>query len=145
MCTAGVKAIQALKAELPNTELLGVTVLTSFKGSDTRAMFTCSTEEAVMRLANIGSAGVDGFISSPKETEFLRAHFEMMWSLNTPAIRPKWSVVSSDDQNKKRVMTPSQTIKNGADRIIVGRPITQAKNPYDAVMRTLDEIVNVAK
>jgi len=36
-------------------------------------------------------------------------------------------------------------IKNGADRIIVGRPITQAKNPYDAVMRTLDEIVNVAK
>ena len=47
VCVAGVNAMQALKAELPDTEVLGVTVLTNLNDTDTQAMFTCSTEEAV--------------------------------------------------------------------------------------------------
>lgn len=141
MCVAGVKAVQALKLELPNTEVLGVTVLTSLNEADTQAMFTCSTEEAVMRFAQVGADGmVDGFISSPREAEVLRANFGLVLSLNTPAIRPTWAIVPGDDQNPARIMTPAKAIKAGADRIVVGRPITRAEKPYEAVMRTIDEI-----
>ena len=141
VCTAGVGPLKALKAELPDTEVLGVTVLTSLTDDDTRAMFVCSTEEAVCRLAGIAvEAGLDGLVSAPKEVEMLRADFSTMVTLNTPGIRPEWASVAGDDQNLKRVMTPAEAIKAGADRIVVGRPITRAKEPYEAVMRTLEEI-----
>lgn len=145
MCVAGVTAMQALKAELPDTEVLGVTVLTSLTDADTDAMFTCSTKEAVMRFAQVGAdAQIDGFISSPAEAEVLRAKFGLVLSLNTPAIRPTWAIVPGDDQNPDRIMTPAKAIRAGADRIVVGRPIVQAGNPYDAVMRTIDEIASVS-
>ncbi|OHA59252.1 MAG: orotidine 5'-phosphate decarboxylase [Candidatus Vogelbacteria bacterium RIFOXYD1_FULL_46_19] len=151
MCVAGFTAMQALKAELPDTEVLGVTVLTSLNdrddgnGNSTRTMFTCSTEEAVMRFAKVAAeAKIDGLISSPKEAAVLRAKFGLVLSLNTPAIRPKWAIVPGDDQNPDRIMTPAKAIQAGADRIVVGRPILQAKNPYDAVMRTLEEIASAA-
>ncbi len=141
MCVAGLTAMQALKAELPDTEVLGVTVLTSLKDADTQAMFTCSTEEAVMRFAQVAAdAKIDGLISSPKEAEVLRAKFGVILSLNTPAIRPTWAIVPGDDQNPERIMTPAKAIKAGADRVVVGRPIVKAEKPYDAVMRTIEEI-----
>ncbi|MFA5936310.1 MAG: orotidine-5'-phosphate decarboxylase [Candidatus Paceibacterota bacterium] len=143
MCVAGLTAMQALKAELPDTEVLGVTVLTSLKDADAYAMFTCKIEEAVMRFAQVGAdAKIDGLISSPKEVEMLRAKFGVLLSLNTPAIRPSWAIVASDDQNPERIMTPAKAIKAGADRIVVGRPIVKAEKPYDAVMRTIDEIAS---
>lgn len=143
MCVAGVSAMQILKAELPDTEVLGVTVLTSLKDADTQAMFTCSTEEAVMRFAQVAAdAKIDGLISSPKEAEVLRAKFGVVLSLNTPAIRPTWAIVPGDDQNPERIMTPAKAIKAGADRIVVGRPIVKAEKPYDAVMRTIEEITS---
>lgn len=141
VCSAGVIAMQALKDELPETEVLGVTVLTSLKDADTQTMFTCSTEEAVMRFAQVAAdAKIDGLISSPKEAEMLRAKFGIVMSLNTPAIRPKWATVLDDDQNPDRIMTPEKAVKAGADRIVVGRPIVRAEKPYDAVMWTLEEI-----
>lgn len=147
VCTAGVIAMQALKAELPDTEVLGVTVLTSLKDEDTDAMFTCSTEEAVMRFSQVAAdAKIDGLISSPKEAEVLRAKFGLALSLNTPAIRPTWAIVPGDDQNPERIMTPAKAIKAGADRIVVGRPITQppqGMSSRDAVMRTIEEIASV--
>ncbi|HEY4479929.1 MAG TPA: orotidine-5'-phosphate decarboxylase [Candidatus Paceibacterota bacterium] len=144
VCVAGVTAMRALNAELPDTEVLGVTVLTSLKDADTQAMFTCSTEEAVMRFAQVAAdAKIDGLISSPKEAEVLRAKFGIVLSLNTPAIRPTWAIVPGDDQNPERIMTPAKAIKAGADRIVVGRPIVKAEKPYDAVMRTIEEIASV--
>lgn len=141
MCSSGVKAAKALKAELADTEVLGVTVLTSFTEDDAQAMFSCSTEEAAMNFGVIAvDAGLNGLISAPKELEFLRRSFETVFTFNTPAIRPEWSMVKGDDQNPDRVMTPAKAIKAGADRIVVGRPITQADDPYAAVMRTLEEI-----
>lgn len=143
VCAAGVTALRALKAELPDTEVLGVTVLTSLWDADAWAMFTCSVKEAVMRLAQVAAdAKIDGLISSPREAEMLRARFGATLSLNTPGIRPTWAIVQGDDQNPERIMTPAKAIRAGADRIIVGRPITQAKKPYDAVMRTLEEIAS---
>ena len=145
MCSAGFVALRALKAELPDTEVLGVTVLTTLKDVDTQAMFTCSTEEAVMRFAQVAAgAQLDGLISSAQEAAMLRAQFEMAFSLNTPAIRPMWAIVPGDDQNPDRIMTPAKAIRAGADRIVVGRPIVNAPNPYDAVMRTIEEIASAA-
>jgi orotidine-5'-phosphate decarboxylase len=143
VCSAGVTALQALKAELLGTEVLGVTVLTSQDDTDTQAMYACSVEEAVMRLAQVAAnAEIDGLIAAPKEAGMLRAKFGATLSLNTPAIRPAWAIVQGDDQNPERVMTPAKAIKAGADRIIVGRPITGAMNRYDATMRTIEEIAS---
>jgi orotidine-5'-phosphate decarboxylase len=144
VCVAGNLALRALKQVLPDTEVLGVTVLTSLKDTDTQAMFGCSVEEAVMRFAQVAAdAGIDGLISSPKEVGMLRKRFGDTLSLNTPAIRLLWSIVPGDDQNPDRIMTPATAIKAGADRIVVGRPITrppQGMSSYDAVMRTIEEI-----
>jgi orotidine-5'-phosphate decarboxylase len=140
-CAAGVSALRAVKAELPDVEVLGVTVLTSLTEADSERMFRCSVEEAVLNFASTAEeAGLDGLISSAKEVRKLRDVYGDRFSLNTPAIRPKWSIVANDDQNKARIMTPEMAIKAGADRLVIGRPITQADNPREAVLRTLEEI-----
>jgi len=143
MCMAGISSLQALKIELPETEILGVTTLTSMKDSDTQRMFGCSVEESVMRFAQIAvDAKVDGLVCAPAEAAMLRQKFSEKLSLNTPDVRPTWAHVRGDDQNYRRVMTPAEAITAGATRLVVGRPITQAKNPYDAVMRILEEIAS---
>ncbi|MCB9805919.1 orotidine-5'-phosphate decarboxylase [Candidatus Nomurabacteria bacterium] len=144
VCSTGVEAMQALKAELPETEVVGVTVLTTFAESDSDALFTCSTEQAVLRCAHWGSrAGIGGLVSSAKELDPLRQKFETMFSFNTPAIRPLWSVVEGDDQNPDRIMTPAKAIEAGATRIVIGRPIIRSENPREAVLRTIEEIRSV--
>ncbi len=142
-CTTGVDSMRALKERLPQTEVLGVTVLTTFDDADAQAMFTCPTMDAVMRLAHLAmQASLDGLVSSPQEAEILRAEFGLLMSLNTPGVRPEWAMVPNDDQ--KRVMTPAKAIEAGANRVVVGRPITQARNRRDAVLRTIDEIAEAA-
>ncbi len=146
MCSAGVSAMRALKAELPDTKVLGVTVLTSLNDADAQAIYGCSITCAVLRLAHSAAeAGIDGLIASPKEVRILRSEFGDMLEIVTPGIRPTWARVAGDDQNPDRVMTPAEAILAGADRIVVGRPITQAKSPYDAVVLTLEEINNALK
>ncbi len=144
VCGAGVAALRSLKTELPNTEVLGVTVLTSLKDEDTMRIFTCTREEAVIRFAQLAvDAKIDGLICSPKEAKVLRTLFGGALTLNTPAVRPAWSVVPGDDQNPDLIMTPTKAIKASADRIVVGRPITkppQGMTSYDAVMRIIEEI-----
>jgi orotidine-5'-phosphate decarboxylase len=146
VCSAGVDSMMSLKLELPETEILGVQVLTNLKEEDTINMFGCTINDAVLKFAKIAQLGkTDGLISSGKEVAMLKENFGEYLSLNTPAIRPLWAVVKNDDQNQKRTMTPAEAILAGADRIVVGRPITQAKDPYDAVMRTIEEIDSVNK
>jgi len=141
MCFSGIPAMKALAFQLPETEILGVTILTSHGEEECQAMFSCSVEEAVLRFAKIGqSATLEGLISSAKEVEILRAKFGLFLTLNTPAIRPLWSLVPGDGQNPDRVMTPKKAIEAGADRVVVGRPITQAKDPLEAVKLILEEI-----
>ena len=150
MCTAGTDALLKLRTELSHEiQILGITVLTSLSGDDSKTLFGADVGEAVERFAGVAFDGrADGVVCSPKEIEQLREiyyddsdgegveHF----SLVTPGIRPKWVEVQGDDQNKERTMTPGDAIRAGADRIVVGRPILQAKDPYAAVMRTIEEI-----
>lgn len=140
MCCAGVRGLHDLQVKLPETEVLGVTVLTSLDEEDCQAIFTCSTKAGVLRFARLAqAAGVGGLILSPKENEVVASRqFEMTLSLNNPSIRPEWSLVEGDDQT--RVMTARAAIAGGARRLVIGRPITQADDPLDAVRRTIEEI-----
>jgi len=140
MCCAGIDGMHAVQKLIgKNCEVLGVTVLTSLNEEECQGIFTCSTKAGVLRLARMAQlAGLGGLILSPKEVGIITNRFELMLSLNTPAIRPEWSLVEEDDQS--RITTPSKAFQNGADRIVMGRPIIQAENPRDAVLRSLDEI-----
>jgi len=141
VCSAGTASLQALNAELPDTEVLGVTILTSLSETDTMSLYGCSVEEAVLRSAQIAAnAGIGGLVCSPKEVGLLRERFGTSLTINTPGIRPVWSMVANDDQNPDRVMTPAEAIKAGADRIVIGRPILKDSDPRAAVLRTLEEI-----
>jgi orotidine-5'-phosphate decarboxylase len=141
MCFAGEKTLRALKTTLPETEVIGVTVLTSLNDDDTRAMFAAPVVPLVARLTNTAiNAGLDGLVASAQEAMILRQLIGDTITINTPGIRPLWHAVSNDDQNPERVMTPKRAMEAGADRIVVGRPITQSNNPYDAVMQTMEEI-----
>lgn len=142
--TAGVASMKALKAELPDTEVLCVTVLTSLDEEECASIFKYG-----MIFQNVGSlalmadeAGMDGIVCSPVEAGFVVSVVRPEMTINTPAIRPAWAIVPGDDQNPERIMTPAKAIALGADRIIVGRPIVMAEKPYDAVMRTIDEIAS---
>lgn len=148
MCNADIKGMHAVHEALKGkTKVLGVTVLTSLNEEDCQAVFTCSTRAGVLRFARLAQgAKLEGLILSPKEVDVVINRFELSLELNTPGIRPKWSIIGEDDQS--RVLTPKDAIKNGADRIVIGRPIVQAspnndgfpKSPREAVERTLEEI-----
>jgi len=149
MCCAGIDGMNAVQKVLGDTtEILGVTVLTNLDEKECQGIFTCSTKVGVLRFARMAqSAGLGGLILSPKEVDdVLNERFEPTLSLNTPGIRPAWSLVEGDDQS--RVLTPQKAIENGAERIVMGRPIVKAgandkglpQNPREAVERTLEEI-----
>ena len=148
MCCAGIDGMNAVQKVLGDTtEVLGVTVLTSFDEEECQGIFTCSTKAGVLRFARMAQlAGLGGLILSPKEVDVLNKRFELTLSLNTPGIRPAWSLILGDDQS--RVLTPQKAIENGAERIVMGRPIVKAdandeglpQNPREAVERTLKEI-----
>jgi orotidine-5'-phosphate decarboxylase len=144
MATAGVSGMKILKSVLPETDAIAVTALSSFDDADSYAVHNRCVGEAVKELAYLAMvAGLDGLVCAGKDIPTLASihpHLPPHMSVNVPGIRPEWSIIEGDDQNPARVMTPAQAIKAGATRIIVGRPITLAKDPREAVLRTIDEI-----
>lgn len=145
MCDAGEEGLKALQGAVPETKVLGVTFLTSLTDADAKRIHGCDTAmEAVLQLAGIAKdAGLAGVVASAKEAAALREKvFGDSMLIVTPAIRPASLLVAGDDQNPERIMTPTKAIRAGADILVVGRPIVQAKDPRDAVLRTLDEIAS---
>ena len=128
----------AVAARSPNLSLLGVTVLTSAtQDTLTETGVSSGVEEQVVRLADLGKkSGIDGLICSPHELRTLRERLGDEMMLITPGVRPSWA--AADDQ--KRFTTPNEALKNGADYLVIGRPITADPNPREAVERVLDEI-----
>jgi len=108
-----------------------VTVLTSLADADLRAtgIDDAATEQA-LRLARLtASCGLDGVVCSAVEAPALRAAHGAGFKLVTPGIRPAGS--AKDDQ--ARIITPEAAVKNGADYLVIGRPITQAADPLAAL------------
>lgn len=142
---SSVPSMRRVQELLPDTNVLGVTILTEQDSDYTQATFMCSLQDGVLRLAHRADlAELDGIIAAPAEIPLLRQAYGDL-SIVTPNVRPAWAKVQHDNQNQARAMTPHDAIVAGAERIIVGRPITQAKDPRAAVERILEEIEEATK
>lgn len=128
----------AVEAKPPGLSLLGVTVLTSASQETLdETGIDSELQTQVVRLAELGKkCGVDGLIASPKEIHVLRERVGQEMLLVTPGVRPTWA--GADDQ--KRFTTPSEALHNGADYLVIGRPITANADPPAAIKRLLEEI-----
>lgn len=121
--------------------VLGVTVLTSMDSESLQATGVPDSPEAqVVRLAAMGvSNGLRGVVASPREIRPLRENFGNALVIVTPGVRPS----GSDAGDQKRVMTPADAIRAGADYLVIGRPITSAPSPLEALHAIADEIASV--
>jgi orotidine-5'-phosphate decarboxylase len=129
----GNQAIMEAAAENKGDQLkvLGVTVLTSLDRGDLDDLgFHCDLESLVLSRARRAlEAGCDGVISSGLEVAKLRAHIDGRLLVVTPGIRP---VDNKPEGDQKRVVSVQQAFANGADHIVVGRPIRDAGSPRAA-------------
>jgi orotidine-5'-phosphate decarboxylase len=137
----GRRMLEAAVAACPSHMLLlGVTVLTSSDEATLRETGVDSTvEEQALRLAAIAVAcGVRGLIASPHEVATLRRCVGNETTIITPGVRPTWA--AADDQ--KRFTTPREALQNGADYLVIGRPVTAQADRREAVRRIVDEIAS---
>jgi orotidine-5'-phosphate decarboxylase len=140
-CSSGLDAMKAIREEMPDTELLGVTVPTTFDNVACVEVYGTGVEEAVLRLASLAlKAGFNGVIAAPTEAAVIRREFGASLTINAPNIRPAWASLKSDRQNKSRSMRPAEALSAGVDMLIIGDPVILAWNPYDAINHTIDEM-----
>ena len=124
--------------------LVGVTVLTHFSESDFNALFDSKRkmEDTVIALAKAARAGgMNGVVASARELPAIKRAIARDFIVVTPGIR--LAGAGKDDQT--RVVTPDQAIRDGADFIVVGRPITGAMDPpaaCDEVLRQMTDAMN---
>ena len=118
--------------------MIGVTILTSMGAEDIAEIgLSGSPEENVLRLARLTwDSGLDGIVCSPLEAAAVRPQVGAEFLLVTPGVRP--ASASVDDQ--KRVMTPAKALGNGADMLVIGRPITAAADPMQSLADIQREI-----
>ena len=121
------------KLSKPKPLILAVTILTSQSEESLKQIgITSSSQDAVLRLATLADkAGVDGLVASGRGVEILRKEFGDRFTLVVPGIRTGTSV---DDHS--RAVTPAEAISQGADYLVIGRAITEAKNP-EAVLNEI--------
>jgi orotidine-5'-phosphate decarboxylase len=118
--------------------LLAVTILTSSNQETLRGVgIDRPVEVMVPKLAKLAKdAGMDGVVASPKEVSLIRAACGDDFLIVTPGVRPDFA--SQDDQ--KRVMTPGDALRAGADYLVIGRPISAAADPAAAAALILQEM-----
>ena len=135
--------IQAAVAARGDMKLLAVTVLTSFGEEDMRAMgMTQSVEELVFyRAKRALELGCDGVVSSGLEVEKMRGDLGEKLFIVTPGIRPGANVSDSGD-DQKRIVTAGMAIRNGANHVVVGRPITKADDPVKVIEVMQQDIIH---
>lgn len=139
----GRKMLEAAREAIPanenNPKLIAVTVLTSMGEEDLKDIgLSISPAEQVKRLALLtNESGLDGVVCSPQEISLLRETIaNTAFELVTPGIRPQWSVTG----DQKRIMTPAQAMQQGSNYLVIGRPITQAAQPMEALEKIEQEL-----
>lgn len=138
-------AVAAVHKEFSDTErprLLAVTILTSSTVETLRQVgIEHSVQDMVVRLARLAKAsGMDGVVASPLEIGLIREACGKDFLIVTPGVRPSFAAV--DDQ--KRIMTPAEAVSNGADYLVIGRPIAKAADPVHAAELITEEITGGA-
>jgi orotidine-5'-phosphate decarboxylase len=118
--------------------LIAVTILTSMSEDELHAIgIQADINSTVLNLSSLArQAGLDGVVCSAQESTLLRDHHGTGFKMVTPGIRPEWA--SKGDQ--QRVMTPAAAVQAGIDYMVIGRPITQADAPVEALDRIQKEI-----
>ncbi len=118
--------------------LIGVTVLTSMEQQDLAGIgLNVDPKVQVERLAMLAkNSGLDGVVCSAQEAVMLKQLCGVDFKLVTPGIRPSFAVQG----DQRRVMTPKQAMAAGVDYMVIGRPITQAANPIEALTLIEQEI-----
>lgn len=140
--SGGGAMLAAAKEAAGDVLVCAVTVLTSLSDADSRGIYSSSSKEAVIRFAALAAqSGLNGIICSPQELTALNEDKRCAALTKVcPGVRPSW-YGKADDQN--RVATPKQAIIDGASLLVVGRPITSAKDPVEAAKRIEAEVANV--
>lgn len=118
--------------------VLAVTVLTHMGAAELESVgLNGAAEDQVLRLANLAAgSGIRGLVSSAREVQALRKKFGSGMTLVVPGIRPDG--FAQDDQ--KRTLTPLEAVRAGADYLVIGRPITAAKEPLRAALEIIRSI-----
>jgi orotidine-5'-phosphate decarboxylase len=144
-CDEGGEILRTVAKNNPgNTKILAITVLTSLDQKKLKQLgyaekFVQDLPALVLLKARMArEAGCHGIVCSGLEVGAIKQELGSELIAVTPGIRPAWSLVDQDDQ--KRVVTPADAIKNGADYVVIGRPIRDAKDPADAARRVAKEI-----
>ncbi|MCD4690099.1 orotidine-5'-phosphate decarboxylase [bacterium] len=115
---------EAQRLEIPRPRILAITVLTSM----------ASTVDEVLALAERAKdAGLDGVVSSAWEARAIRDTLGSDFLIVTPGIRPSWAA----KQDQRRVATPHEAFENGADYIVIGRPIRDSSRPASEAARLI--------
>lgn len=122
--SGGADMVKAAVDALPNTQVTAVTVLTSLSQQQlTDMQWSGSAQDVVRRLASLAvGAGARAIVCSPQEVAAVRAEVGQGITLITPGVRP----VGSDAGDQQRIATPQQALADGADILVIGRPITGA-------------------
>ena len=133
--SGGDEMMQYAKKNKGKIKILGVSILTSFDNIQTKKYFNHkSISFLVKKFAKQAKKnGLDGVVCSPKEIKYIRKEVGRNFIIVTPGIRTN-NKVDNDDQ--KRIETPKKAIDLGADYLVIGRPITEAKDP----LKVLKEI-----
>jgi orotidine-5'-phosphate decarboxylase len=144
-CDQGKGLLQAVvEGTRGKTKVLAVTVLTSLNKDDLQSLGFREEYQKDMGLLVLDrarlaqEAGCAGVVCSGLEVRRVKREMGSDFLVVTPGIRPEWSLVKGDDQ--KRVATPGQAIRDGADYLVVGRPIRDAKDRREAARRVAYEI-----
>jgi len=147
-CDEGGDILRSVAENNPGgTKILAVTVLTSLNPKSLSQLgysekYVNDLSQLVLLKARTAKdAGCHGVVCSGLEVAMIKEELGHDLIAVTPGIRPAWTIVDQDDQ--KRIVTPADAVKNGADYIVVGRPIRDAKNPQDAAKQVAEEIGSV--
>jgi orotidine-5'-phosphate decarboxylase len=120
--SGGPEMMQAAVTNCGDTRILAITVLTSLNAQPGQVLH---------RAVSAYESGVHGIVCSPLEVGDVRKRIPPPFLLVTPGVRPAGSATG----DQKRVATPEQAVASGSDLLVIGRPITQADDPVDAVRR----------
>lgn len=136
-CAESVK-MEAKALNITKPKVIAVTILTSMdENSLKKTGINDNMEKQVLRLAKLAKdASLDGVVASPSEVGPIRKALGEEFLIVTPGVRPAWAAVN----DQKRHATPKEAVLSGATYIVVGRPITEAPDPFKAAKKVLEEI-----
>ena len=133
------EASRALKdSNNKDTKLIAVTILTSLDNDDLEDIgFSDTSDALVLQLAQLAKdSGLDGIVCSAKEISLIREKIGNNFLLVVPGIRPD----ENNHNDQKRTMTPKEALLEGADLLVIGRPITQSEDQIASAKKILDQI-----